>query len=168
MSYQAEFYGDLVPVSQVAESYHFEILDIYLPQKSKWLKEDSFAASKLFTNMELLKAAKRFVLGTTSGSAGRTFKDVAASNKVFHVRIAAFVAKYMLEVLCYDCELMQALLAPTPTGTAQAYEIKFSDAVIKQIASSGGSGRKLNSLGPSWRGPVPVIGVGPWGHGYDY
>jgi len=157
MSYEVSFFGKLIPTDQFAQAYQFEMIDIFVPQHNKWLKKDSFAASKLYTNMEVLKASKSFAFATTEGSTGNYFKDAATKSKSFRLIITAYIAGYKLLVVCYDCELKQSLLMPTPIGTAQGYELKFKNADLKQEAV----GEPLEK--GSARGPGLHLFPDPWG-----
>jgi len=134
MSYEASFYGQLISDSVLADSSYFEMFDIYIKQKNKRLKEDSFAASKLYTNMEILKAAGGFAFHTSSPLVRDFFlKDGSARNKTFRINIDAFIGNYELKVRCYDCELVNSLFAATVLGTYQIHDIKFKEAEIKQV-----------------------------------
>ena len=134
MSYEASFYGKLISQDATADSYDFEMDDIYVKQKNKRMKEDSFAASKLYTNMEILKAAGSFTFFTLSTVVRDFFyKEEREQHKTFRIYIDAFIGNYQLKVMCFDCEFVSSLVAETVGfGTFQLYDIKFADALIKQ------------------------------------
>ena len=146
--YETYFYGKFVPMKIFQEPYYFDIGDIYLPQQNKWLKQDSFAASKLFTNMQILKAAGVFGFYTFSGTPGKFLPDAVARSEEFRILITARIGSYGLKALCFECELIQSLHVATHVGTAQNYRIKFRGAHIEQWAESSGAGRPKDGLGP--------------------
>jgi hypothetical protein len=170
MNYQSSFYGELTTSDGIL-SHPFEMLDILV--RGKWIKADSFAASKLFTNLQLLNAAKEFAFYTTSEAQGRVHKILrdfhareSQFNKLFRLRIAAFFSEvddrgnlqrvlYSATVHSSNCQLVRSFL----NGIFQSYWLTFTDAVVTQEAAQAPAPKGGSRLNSPWR-----TGLFPIGH----
>ena len=81
MSIETVFYGKLTPEEMFADKVTFSIEDIYL--RHKWIKADCFAASKLFTNMDLLRLEKRFGFYSKRFNGQKALSDSTGYNRRF-------------------------------------------------------------------------------------
>jgi len=151
MSSSVSFYGFIISEGADKEGYQFEIGDIYIKQRNKWLKADSSNVSKLYSNMDDLKAVKGFGFYTKTEQnnsraafRGTRFLKDAVENRLsgqkgFTLKIIAVTGDYGVVARCSDCELAQSALMPSPIGTIQSYEIKYKDALIEKLAGASGS-----------------------------
>ena len=131
------------------ETFEFTMGDIFVRELNKFIKSDSVDAAKAFFNLEALKTAKAFSFYTMSESTARWalgekrklndfFEYKKSSKSAFTLKIVAVSSGFTWIVECRECQPVQTLLAPTPSGVMQFYSVKYSEALIDKLASHPG------------------------------
>ena len=135
MSVETKFYGTMTPEEMFSDKVTFSIEDIYL--RHKWIKADCFAASKLYSNMELLRMDKGFAFYSQRFNGQKPLADSTGYNKRFDLEIKAYLGDdeanrsyYHLYILCKGCELSNSHVFKGPSRPFEAHQLKFDSAAV--------------------------------------